>query len=238
MAAAHWNDLPHDDVNATALRTGARVPRLDSNEYQPRMGRSRMTMLAIIAAIHVLAGIAVVSMRIASTAPEALPMEVVVVQPPPTALPATPTPRVPLPTMKQPEVRLPTPPPVDVISVRLEDRPAPPPVAVAPVAVPVETPAAPQTVESPRFGMAYLNNPAPVYPVMSRRNHEQGRVMLRVSVSPAGTVDAIEIHSSSGFPRLDEAALAVVRRWRFQPARSGNEAVAGKALVPINFELN
>lgn len=238
MAAASWNDLPHEDRGRTALRAGQRVPRLSDDGYQPRTKQSRATVLSIIVAIHVLAGLAVVSMKVAGYAPEPLPMEVVIVQPPPTSLPATPTPKVPLPTMKQPEIRLPTPPTVDVITVRLEEKPAPPPVAVAPVAVPVETPAAPKNDEPPRFGMAYLNNPAPVYPVMSRRGHEQGRVLLRVSVSAAGTVDAIEVQQSSGFPRLDQAALSTVQRWRFQPARSGNQPVPGKALVPIDFELN
>jgi protein TonB len=85
--------------------------------------------------------------------------------------------------------------------------------------------------------MAYLNNPPPSYPTLSRRVGEQGRVLLRVRVTPGGTVEAVEVQSSSGFPRLDEAALAAVRRWRFRPARLGARAVARWAIVPISFQL-
>lgn len=199
---------------------------------------SRTLAIALIAGAHVLIALGAMSMRIERTVPEALPLEVVIVQPPPTSRPATPMPQVPVPVIKAPDIRLPTPPVMEsTITVRLEDRP-PPPQATAPVAVAVAAPAAAPSVEPPRYGMAYLNNPAPTYPVMSRRGREQGRVLLRVSVSAAGTVDAIEIQESSGFQRLDDAALATVRRWRFLPARAGTEAVPGKALVPINFELS
>jgi protein TonB len=38
-------------------------------------------------------------------------------------------------------------------------------------------------------------------------------------------------------PRLDDSALATVRRWKFVPARLGHEAVAAWVLVPIAFTL-
>ncbi|MNC90201.1 Gram-negative bacterial tonB protein [compost metagenome] len=61
--------------------------------------------------------------------------------------------------------------------------------------------------------------------------------MLRVRVDASGNVEGIDIHKSSGSDRLDKAALAAVRQWRFVPARQGNRPVAGVALVPINFQL-
>ena len=61
--------------------------------------------------------------------------------------------------------------------------------------------------------------------------------MLRVRVDAAGNVEGIELHKSSGSDRLDRAALEAVRRWRFVPARQGDRAVAGVALVPIHFQL-
>ena len=48
----------------------------------------------------------------------------------------------------------------------------------------------------------------------------------------------VEVHKSSGSQRLDDAALAAVRRWRFVPARTGERTVAGIALVPIHFQLD
>jgi periplasmic protein TonB len=83
----------------------------------------------------------------------------------------------------------------------------------------------------------YLSNPKPPYPNLSRRLGEQGTVMLRVLVSVAGESARIELKSSSGFPRLDRAALNAVRSWRFSPATRGDRAVEAWVLVPIRFSL-
>jgi len=95
-----------------------------------------------------------------------------------------------------------------------------------------------QPVEPPRYEMAYLRNPAPPYPPLARRAKEQGRVILRVLVSPAGTAQDVEVRTSSGYERLDRAAIEAVRRWRFVPARRGAETVAAWALVPVLFQLD
>lgn len=89
-----------------------------------------------------------------------------------------------------------------------------------------------------RFDAAYLQNPAPLYPVLSRRLGEAGRVVLRVHVSPSGLAEQVEIKASSGFARLDQAALEAVRRWRFVPARAGDAPVSAWVLVPLTFDLN
>lgn len=148
---------------------------------------------------------------------------------------------VPMPTLRPPEVRIPTPPMENLFVMRMEETaPAaatpPPSTPVVASASPSPTPVA--AIEPPRGDMAYLNNPAPSYPVASRRNGEHGRVMLRVRVDDKGGVETIELQASSGYPRLDEAALTAVRRWRFVPARQGERAVPGWALVPINFSLH
>lgn len=72
---------------------------------------------------------------------------------------------------------------------------------------------------------------------MSREMGEEGRVFLRVRVSTEGRAVGIQIHRSSGYERLDEAAVAAVRRWRFVPGRLGSEAVTAQVIVPINFYL-
>ncbi len=92
-------------------------------------------------------------------------------------------------------------------------------------------------VQAPRFDAAYLRNPEPDYPTLSRRLREEGRVVLRVRVSEAGLPDRIELSQTSGHPRLDQAALEAVRRWRFQPARRGAESLAAWVLVPLSFSL-
>lgn len=123
---------------------------------------------------------------------------------------------------------------------------SPPPMeAPAAASTPVATaaPAASKPVveekeEPPKFGVAYLNNPAPEYPRMSRRLGEQGKVMLNVLVSVTGSPETVEILKSSGFERLDEAALNAVKHWRFEPARKGGKAVSAYVHVPMPFSLN
>lgn len=89
----------------------------------------------------------------------------------------------------------------------------------------------------PRFDAAYLDNPAPAFPALSRRLQEQGRVLLRVLVTVGGNAERVELRSSSGSARLDGAAFETVKRWCFVPARQGADAVAAWVLVPISFAL-
>ena len=88
-----------------------------------------------------------------------------------------------------------------------------------------------------RFDAGYLNNPAPPYPPASRRLGEEGKVILRVRVSPEGNAEEVEVSTSSGSPRLDDSARRTVRRWQFIPARRGGTAVESRVLVPILFKL-
>jgi protein TonB len=66
---------------------------------------------------------------------------------------------------------------------------------------------------------------------------EEGRVVLRVQVDVAGAATSVVVHTSSGSERLDQAAYDAVRRWKFIPAKRGDEAVAASVLVPIVFSL-
>ena len=92
-------------------------------------------------------------------------------------------------------------------------------------------------ITSPSVKAAYLRNPAPTYPPLSRRFREEGRVVLSVQVSPQGEAMAVELHTSSGHPRLDSAAKKTVTRWRFIPARRGDTAVTAWVEIPIIFQL-
>jgi protein TonB len=93
-------------------------------------------------------------------------------------------------------------------------------------------------VEPPRFGAAYLNNPAPTYPPVSRRFGEQGRVLLRVLVSENGLAQSVQLDSSSGFEKLDRAAIEAVKKWSFIPAKRSNQPVSAYVLVPVKFSLS
>jgi len=113
-------------------------------------------------------------------------------------------------------------------------------VAPQPPAPPVEVvaaPAPPALVTQPIYNADYLNNPAPYYPAVSRRAGEQGKVILRVLVNMRGTADEVQVRTSSGFPRLDDAARDAVQRWKFVPAKRGSEPVQAWVLIPISFRL-
>lgn len=110
--------------------------------------------------------------------------------------------------------------------------------------VPVAAPAAPAVVATPApplvlpvFNADYLDNPQPIYPALSRRLGETGRVLLRVYVSADGKAERVELKTSSGFERLDQSAREAVIHWRFVPARRGSEHVAAWVLVPISFVM-
>lgn len=162
-------------------------------------------------------------------------------EPKPIVKKVTPAPKKPEPKPEPaPQVVEPTPaPPVATPEpakvVEQMTQPAPPKqeVVEAPPLPPKEEP-----VVEPKFGAAYLKNPPPDYPTLSRRIGEQGRVLLRVLVSEQGTPQSVELESGSGFNRLDKAAMDAVKKWRFIPARKGSQAVSAYVLVPLKFSLD
>lgn len=157
--------------------------------------------------------------------------------------PEVPPPLPPPPPRPKPAPRTPvrTPPPViavaNPVQAAVSFTVAPQPQVSAPVvADPVPAPAPPPLI-SARFDANYLQNPAPSYPLMSKRLGEEGKVLLRVFVSVEGEAKQVEIKRSSGFPRLDQAAEDAVARWRFVPAKRGDQAESAWVVVPITFSL-
>ena len=143
-----------------------------------------------------------------------------------------------VPPKPRPVERRPTPLPQPTQLAAPAEAPAPTPTAVSPAPTFVAAPvAAAPTATQPRFDADYLDNPKPPYPGLSRKIGEQGRVVLRVRVDAQGLPVDVQLHASSGSERLDASALQTVRRWKFVPARLGNEAVAATVLVPIAFSL-
>ena len=113
--------------------------------------------------------------------------------------------------------------------------PAPAPVATAPAA-PVAPPT-PPVVQLPSSNADYLQNPKPAYPPLSKRLGEQGKVVVRVLIGADGVPQKAELRQSSGFDRLDQAALSTVLKWRYVPGKRGGLAEDMWFNVPINFVL-
>lgn len=158
--------------------------------------------------------------------------------------PAAPTPQTPPPKVRE----RPQPTPRPVLAIPAETVSTPPAFTVpapiiaptTPVSTPTAAPAAPvasPSISAARFDAAYLHNPRPTYPPMSRRLGEEGKVLLKVRVSADGRPLAVDLEKTSNFTRLDEAALDVVKRWRFVPAKRGDEAVEASVIVPLVFRL-
>jgi protein TonB len=126
--------------------------------------------------------------------------------------------------------------------------PAAPPIVAAPLPPVTEQAQAAPSAPAPapvRSGPAeagdltgnlLVANP-PTYPRESRRLREQGTVVLSVLLSPAGTVDDISVAKSSGYFRLDHAALKAVRHWKWSPFRRGGEQIAVRGQVAIPFVI-
>jgi protein TonB len=163
-------------------------------------------------------------------------------------------PQPPAPEQAQPVARPPqreravaAPPVLATSDVAAPDAPAVAQASPEPVAPPAALPEPVQTalaaaVDPPaptpaRFDADYLDNPRPVYPPLSRREGEQGTVVLRVRVEASGLPSVVDVRTTSGFERLDKVAVATVKRWRFTPGRQGSTAVPTWVDVPITFRL-
>lgn len=123
---------------------------------------------------------------------------------------------------------------------QVQPKPAPPieHALRPPRSAPVADTAREAPITPPNVMAAYQSNPPPVYPMRSRRLGEEGQVLLRVHITPSGRVDQLEVESSSGHQRLDQAALEAVDDWQFAPARRGERPVAAWVLVPIHFKIS
>lgn len=122
--------------------------------------------------------------------------------------------------------------------VEQEEEAAPPPPQQASTPSAEENKSAGAPVTPPREDANLVNNPRPAYPSMSRRLREQGTVVLEVLILADGSVGDVKISQSSGFKRLDDTAVKAVRKWRYAPARRGDEAIDYWYLQPLEFALD
>jgi protein TonB len=153
-----------------------------------------------------------------------------VMTPPPSPPPTTPAPVAPEPA---PVLAAPAAP----AATATVPNPPPAPAVATPAPTLAAAPSAPVKVELPNSKADYLHNPPPEYPPMSVRRGEQGQVLLKVLIGADGLPQKVELLSSSGFERLDKAALEAAMRWRYVPGKRGGVAEAMWYQVPMVFNL-
>lgn len=89
----------------------------------------------------------------------------------------------------------------------------------------------------PLLSAGAIHLPRPVYPVVSRRRAEEGRVVVEVKVGPDGRALDWRLDRSSGYERLDRAAMAAVRGAVFSPATGSGGARESIRQVVYTFRL-
>lgn len=77
----------------------------------------------------------------------------------------------------------------------------------------------------------------PVYPVLSRRAGEEGKVVVEVRVGPDGGILGAEVIESSSHSRLDRAALKAAGQVSFRPATESGAPVESRMSVAYHFRL-
>ncbi len=84
---------------------------------------------------------------------------------------------------------------------------------------------------------AFEHRQEPAYPERARRAGAEGEVSVKITLTPRGEVDRVELIRSSGSRWLDEAALAAARSSRFTGAVRNGTPVTAEALATYRFEL-
>lgn len=222
-----------------------------------------LTATALVAAVHVVLLAVILTLRhepaqpalesrvmtaqLLPPAPLAAPAVVQSVAPPPPtpAPPVRSKPKVqPKPAQKPAPAPLheaPAPSPAPVAAAQ----PAPPTLAApAAPATPPAAPAAPaigrQTMDiaAPK-NVSHLdcNIAKPDYPALSRRRGETGTAYVKFVVGLTGKLENIELKKSSGFSRLDDAALAAAHASACKPYLEDGQPVRAAYTQPYNFNL-
>jgi periplasmic protein TonB len=245
-------------LHLLTARAYALTPMPSPASALPFMNRKTTVVISVIA-LHVGVLWALQSGLVRRVAEAVVPAEILVEIMAPPAPPA-PTPQ----PLAQPKVqtKAPTPKPVQPTPTPVA-QPAPVPLAIGPTAAAPEpsaaaptavaaapsstntgnalnappAPPAPPKITQPSTDADYLNNARPQYPPLSKRLNEQGKVVVRALIGTDGTASQASIKSSSGFDRLDQAALATVLKWRYVPGKRGGVAEAMWFDVPVNWVL-
>lgn len=177
--------------------------------------------------------------------------------PPPPVAPPVPRPAPPQPSSAPAPEPAPQPAPRAQVSPTPSAPTAPATLAVDPGDAEPQTPTAPMVSATPALATAqavqasrpapielpdrsakHLNNPPPPYPGVSRRMGESGRVLIYARIEANGTASEAQIKTSSGYDRLDQAALKAVLGWRFVPGKRAGVPEAMWYEIPLDFVLD
>jgi periplasmic protein TonB len=187
-------------------------------------------------------------LTVALIAPPAAPVAVPIAPPEPKPVPK-PTPK---PVVKH--IVTPRPQPVVPPSPILATQAPAPTTVAAPPAAPATPPAPSETkpdasVSSTAPSHASTGAPLnvkhlvcdgdpPAYPMLSKRRGETGTAIIAIVVDTHGVVSSATLRQSSGFPRLDDAALASARERTCQPYVENGTPVSATGLLPFTFHLD
>jgi protein TonB len=125
---------------------------------------------------------------------------------------------------------------INVIPVPIDPVVGPEP-APGPSTVEPTTPEQAGPPDAPITRVRLLRGEQPPYPASARRLGEEGVVTLRVRVGATGRAELVEVASSSGFPRLDQAAVASVQKWIFAPSQAASGAIVSWVTLSVRFRL-
>ncbi|MFM0204648.1 energy transducer TonB [Paraburkholderia fungorum] len=214
------------------------------------------TATAAVAAIHVALLAVILTLRHDPVQPplEARVMTAQLLAPAPVAAPVavqstTPPPPKPTPPVHtKPKIQ-----PKPILTAK--PTPTPLPEAAAPAPTPVApadpTPAAPAAQAAPAVGRPTMDITAPKnvshiecsmitpdYPALSKRRGETGTAYVTFVIGPTGKVESISLKKSSGFSRLDDAAIAAAHASSCKPYLENGQAIRATATQPYNFNLN
>jgi TonB family protein len=105
----------------------------------------------------------------------------------------------------------------------------PPPPPAAPAAESAVTPSAPLTPAR------LLSSVQPIYPSLAKQAHIEGTVTIEAQIDAAGGVTGMKV--LSGPQMLRDAATSAVRKWKFQPARLGDQPTPISVILSVRFIL-
>ncbi len=86
-------------------------------------------------------------------------------------------------------------------------------------------------------GYVFKPNPDDYYPAASRELKEEGLTKLKLCYDLQGKPVEVTVDASSGFERLDEAALRYGQAVRIRPGLIDGQPLSGCVLVPVRFSL-
>lgn len=75
----------------------------------------------------------------------------------------------------------------------------------------------------------------PIYPEAARKRGIEGWVELAFTVTPKGTVEAVEVRNASPAGTFDDAAVRAIRQWRFEPVERNGLKISQRALIRLRF---